>query len=281
MLLPYTVDVPMSRIPFANWVLIGATTVASVILYVEHFQREREVLEKWVRAAREMKAPPPQLREAVEKALKGEPRSFPWSLKRGESFSAAQLLSYQLVHAGPLHLVGNMVFLFVFGNAVNAKLGHLPFLGCYFGLGVLAGLAWLLLGHGPEVVGASGAIMGLVGVFLVLFPKNDVTVLYALSLGRAGSVSVPAFLVILSYMVSDLLGAAFGSGPVAYVAHLVGLFAGAALACVLVGWGWVRSERYEENLLQAVGMLPRRKDEVDYYWEQKRAGRPTARRRLR
>ena len=91
---------------------------------------------------------------------------------------------------GVLHLLGNLLFLFTFGNAVNAKLGHLPFLALYFGSGAFAGLAWLLLGSRVPVLGASGAIMGITGAFLVLYPLNEISYYDEWSL-RLRGVSTP------------------------------------------------------------------------------------------
>src|SRR5215468_1620795 len=78
------------------------------------------------------------------------------------------LFTSLFAHDGLGHLLGNMLFLFVFGNAVNAKLGHVQFLICYFLIGMLEGVVWMLLGPGPAI-GSSGAIMGIVGMFLVFY----------------------------------------------------------------------------------------------------------------
>ena len=120
-----------------------------------------------------------------------------------------------------------MIFLFCFGNAVNAKLGQGLFLAAYFLLGALDGVAWLLLGNGMPVVGASGAIMGIVGIFLVLFPRNDVNVLYWFGGAYGGSFSIAAIFLILFYMTCDLIGTLTGGGGgVAYICHLAGAWRG-------------------------------------------------------
>jgi membrane associated rhomboid family serine protease len=276
MLVPFNVDVPMSRIPLTNWVLIGVTSLISFILFL-HYMSFRSRMEKEARSEFQEKwdsnAHAKDLEDASTKVrMGGDYVPFPWSLKRGAAFSVVQLFSYQLVHGGFLHLIGNMVFLFVFGNAVNAKLGHLLFLPSYFILGALAGLAWLGMGGGKELVGASGAIMGLVGIFFVFFPKNDVSVFYWINLARMGTFNVPGFVVVIFFMLSDLFSVALlgRSGGVAYVAHLIGLFFGFALAITLVWTRWIRSTKYEENLLQAVGIMKKRKRYEDDFWEQKK-----------
>ena len=148
-----------------------------------------------------------------------------------------------------------MIFLFVFGNAVNAKLGHGLFIAAYFLLGALAAVAWLVLGHGMALVGASGAIMGLVGIFFVLFPRNDVQILYLFSLFWTGTFCISACWVILFYMGCDLYGTlSGGGGAVAYIAHVAGGLGGMALAIALLTSGWIESDYSEENLLQVLGM---------------------------
>ncbi|MHC4402869.1 MAG: rhomboid family intramembrane serine protease, partial [Planctomycetota bacterium] len=144
MLFPFNVDVPMERVPIANWIVIGLTCLVSVAL------------------------------------LMADPRHLPdfAILKGGAEFSSLQLFGHLLTHGGTFHLFANMIFLFCFGNAVNAKLGHATFLVFYFGVGALSGGAWLVFGSGEPLVGASGAIMGVVGVFFVLYPRNDVSVFY-------------------------------------------------------------------------------------------------------
>src|SRR5205823_6429966 len=144
------VDVPMARVPVANWVLIGVTSLVTIAVWVHEART----------ADRDDQEP-----------------EYPLALKPAD-FSPTQLVTYQFVHADILHLAGNMMFLFVFGNAVNAKLGHWQFVVIYLLLGVLAGAAFIPFAGGLPVLGASGAIMGIVGVFLVLFPRNDVQVFY-------------------------------------------------------------------------------------------------------
>jgi membrane associated rhomboid family serine protease len=256
MFLPFTVDVPMARLPLANWALIAVTSLISLAMFVSDRPSDWDLPDN-------LELPPPQNKknwsdaEWQKFARQFEERlqktvAPPWSLVPAR-FSVVQLLSHQLVHGDLLHLVGNMIFLFVFGNAVNAKLGHVMFLGSYFLLGALGGLAWLAFGDGRPMLGASGAIMGIVGMFLVLFPRNDVSVLY-FWWGGGGSFELPAFWVILAYMAFDLLGTLRAGEGIAYVSHLAGELVGIALVVTLILVGFIRSTRYEENLLEAMGL---------------------------
>jgi membrane associated rhomboid family serine protease len=108
------------------------------------------------------------------------------ALRRSGS-SPFQLLSHAFVHADFWHLFGNAVCLFAFGNALNMRLGNLRYLGLYLALCVAGGLAWLLFGGGPAVIGASGVAMGLAGMFFFLFPRLPMNVLvWAVGLLLAG-----------------------------------------------------------------------------------------------
>lgn len=84
------------------------------------------------------------------------------------------LLGHIWLHGGVIHLLGNMLFLWIFGNAVCAKIGNIRYLPIYLGLGVIAGISHLIF-VGGSVVGASGAIYGIVGMYLVFFPENEIT----------------------------------------------------------------------------------------------------------
>ena len=110
---------------------------------------------------------------------------------------------------GILHLLFNMLFLWVFGRAVEDRLGHVGFLAFYLVGGIIAGWAHSLVDRHP-VIGASGSIAGVTGAFLALFPRSRVQVLFFISL-----ISVPSLLFILLYVAIDLLNTMAGgvAGP--------------------------------------------------------------------
>lgn len=219
MFVPCNVDVPMQRWPLMNWGVMAVTIAVSVMI------------------------------------LFGVIGEAPWMwIGPGEDFSIAGLFGSLLTHADLLHLAGNMVFLFVFGNAVNAKVGHVPFLLCYAAIGMIEGLAWAWLADGPAV-GASGAIMGIVGMFVVFYPRNDVSVWYWLFY-QGGTFEVSAYVVIAVYFAFDLWGFVSGGDTgVAYLAHVVGLLTGFAIASAMVLTGLCPSDDDEENLYEALGLM--------------------------
>jgi membrane associated rhomboid family serine protease len=198
-----------------------------------------------------------EVEKQVKKILADSPSGrFALNTAPGE-FRVWQLVTYQFVHADVWHLFGNMLFLFCFGNAVNAKLGHLTFLGLYLACGVFAGLAWMVLGRGGGLVGASGAIAGINGVFLVLYPLNEVAVWDLWWVRVTGdALRVPSWLFIAFFMGMDFLGTMTRwGGGVAYVCHLAGETLGVGLAAGLVVAGVVRSGRGERNLLAILGIV--------------------------
>lgn len=269
MFLTYGVDVPMIRLPWVNWGLIVITLTVSVAAGCGMLSEPASGPTIEELAGKDPAENVDKLRQAVEAFRKKQTAPLPLAL-RPDHFETVQLVSSLVVHGGILHLFINMVFLFAFGNAVNAKLGHLLFLGCYMAAGIFSGLAWLLLGDGRPLVGASGAIMGIMGVFLVLYPKNDVKVWAAFAYSYAGTFTIPAYFLILGYLIGDLLGAlGMQHGGVAYVCHVAGAWLGIAIGLILVGKRWVRPERYEETLLQALGFHKKPPKFEDVYWEER------------
>jgi membrane associated rhomboid family serine protease len=244
-----SVDVPMRRPPVANWLLIAVTVAVSFADWAGVTpQRPVGVWKPLPRDFKDIADDPITRHYALQKLQPKEPAL---GLSR-EHFAAWQPVTYLFVHGDFWHLLGNMLFLFVFGNAVNAKIGQVPFLAAYLGLGALAGLVSLVFY--PGVIGASGAVMGLTGVFLVFYPLNEIAVYTQLSLQLSGDAwRFPSWLYILFYMALDLLGVLVGGQGIAYVAHLTGGLAGAALALGLLAAGLYPPDRGERNLLQVLG----------------------------
>ncbi len=158
--------------------------------------------------------------------------------------SLASLFSSMFLHGGFLHLAGNMLFLGIYGRNVEHRLGRIGYLVGYLGSGVVATLAFSLL-TGPSwspLVGASGAIAGVLGFYFVLFPRNRVKMLVVLPPFFFDVFLVPARLVLGLYiLVDNLLPLMSGSqSSVAYGAHLGGFFAGLVGAMVgeRLAWQW-------------------------------------------
>ena len=140
------------------------------------------------------------------------------------------LLSSMFMHGGWLHLGGNMLFLYIFGDNVEHTMGSVAFLVFYVIAGVVASFAQILVDPGSLIptLGASGAIAGVLGAYIVLFPSNRVLVYFFYS-----AVWVPALLVLGLWFVIQLVSGVGQiavsqqtSGGVAYLAHVGGFVAG-------------------------------------------------------
>ena len=149
------------------------------------------------------------------------------------------VLYAMFLHGGWAHLLGNMLFLYVFGNNVEDRLGRLKYLAFYLGCGYAATYGFSLLDADSTqpLVGASGAIAGVLGAYLVLYPRAKVWSL--LTFFFFLPVRLPAWLVlggwfVLQYLYFRGAGVAGGSG-VAYGAHVIGFLVGAALVWRLRG----------------------------------------------
>lgn len=151
-------------------------------------------------------------------------------------------VSAMFLHSEPAHLLGNMVYLFVFGPVVEDRLGRLRFLGVYLATGVLATYAFALTEAGgtTPLVGASGAVSGVLGAYLVVQFRSRVTTLVLFVL----PVRLPGWALVASYFVLEyFLYVTFTLTPgadtgVAYAAHVYGFIAGlvAGLAVYRVRW---------------------------------------------
>lgn len=140
------------------------------------------------------------------------------------------LITAMFLHAGWMHLIGNMAFLWIFGDNVEDAMGHLRFLVFYLLCGVVAGLVHVGMNPASEIpaIGASGAISGVLGAYLVLHPKARVLTLFVRVL-----VPLPAIVVLGAWIVLQVVNVSLtgegGGGGVAWWAHIGGFVAGALL----------------------------------------------------
>lgn len=168
---------------------------------------------------------------------------FDWALIPAVFTDGQQLhglFSSMFLHGGWMHLIGNMLFLWIFGDNLEEELGHLGFSLFYLASGVAAGLAQVA--SAPQslvpMVGASGAIAGVMGGYLLMFPKARVDILF-IFIVFFRVFPVPAWLMLGAWFALQLLagaGADPDTGGVAYWAHAGGFVAG----LVLIAPIWLR-----------------------------------------
>ena len=214
-MIPIRDDAPRLTLPFFTWTLIAVNV--GVFLYQFALAIDS-----------------PRAEMAFVGAFGVVPARVGAAITGSEPMLAGMLpiLTSMFLHGGWMHLIGNMWFLWIFGDNVEDELGHGFFLLFYVGCGVLAAVAQFLADPGSNIpmVGASGAIAGVMGAYLIRFPRARVTVLFPIIIIWT-TVRLPAFLMLtywLAIQVYSGSGSA-GGGGVAWWAHVGGFAAGIGL----------------------------------------------------
>ena len=165
-----------------------------------------------------------------------------------------QLLTCIFLHGGWLHFLGNMWFLHIFGDNVEDRLGRLGYVAFYLGAGILASCAHLLFNTDSIIptIGASGAIAGVMGAYLLLFPRATVLTLVPIFFFiHVIVIPAPFFLVfwfLLQFFQGSLSIAGGGAaGGVAWWAHIGGCAAGAAIVYALSRSGALKRQTDDVN----------------------------------
>ncbi|HEY8667002.1 MAG TPA: rhomboid family intramembrane serine protease, partial [Tepidisphaeraceae bacterium] len=199
MILPIRTDSPLRNTPYMNWLLILANVIVFLAqVYTQH----------------------------------GEPRRLSGLELYPQDTRLYQYFTYAFLHANALHIVGNMLFLYIFGNNVNDKMGNLGYLAFYLAGGVFAGIAYVVTQPVAPVLGASGAVAAVTGAYLVLFPRSSITVIYFFWL--IGQFELPSLYFILFFFAQDVvLNFAHASG-VAHMAHIGGTIFGSGICFALL-----------------------------------------------
>ncbi len=166
---------------------------------------------------------------------------IPQQLTTNWSGEWTTLLTSQFLHGGWLHLISNMVYLWVFGNNIEDRLGHLKYLFFYLTCGTLAALCQWFININSIIpsLGASGAISGVLGAYLIWFPRARITTLIFLGFFIT-TINVPALVIIGIFFLQNLISGfaslqtaanmSVETGGVAYWAHLGGFIVGMIFA---------------------------------------------------
>jgi membrane associated rhomboid family serine protease len=195
MIVPYRVSTLTMRSPWANLVIMGINVVMFFLVVADAVPEgilDRLVLVDW---------------------------------------SPVGLIGYQFLHGGILHLAGNMVLLWVFGNALNGIMHDLDYALTYLITGVIAGATHLLI-DGSPVIGASGAISGMMGLYLAVYPKNDISCFYWFF--RPGTFEVKGYILIFGWFIWDVISALRHVPGIACWAHVGGMVGGFAIGLLLL-----------------------------------------------
>lgn len=175
----------------------------------------------------------------------GEPLIRQWSvvprrLVDNPAGDVTTIFTALFMHGGWMHLIGNMLYLWIFGDNVEDRLGSVKFLLFYLVCGIAATIAQVAVNPGSNIpnLGASGAIAGVLGAYLVMFPQGQVRVLMGRALVNMPAIAVIGLWILLQFV--NGIGAIADTaetGGVAYMAHIGGFIAGLALAFVFRGSG--------------------------------------------
>jgi membrane associated rhomboid family serine protease len=160
----------------------------------------------------------------------------------GVALHVIRIFTSMFLHGGWLHLIGNMLFLFVFGRSIEDRFGHGKFLMIYFLGGFVAALTHIFFNVGSRIptIGASGAIAAVLGAYFVCFPAARVTTLIPIII-FFWKVELPAFIILGYWFLIQIAAAHMDSlsiqsatrGGTAYWAHVGGFIAGAVMALIL------------------------------------------------
>jgi membrane associated rhomboid family serine protease len=293
LIIPWRVDVPGERLPFINWLIITGTITAFFFQTVSVYKRKSMLPAKMneytnrsvEEVAKEFGVEEKRLKKIEQAAEKTARRLkefisrkyiyaefknqlikkailmeyFAWGKIRPfilNGWKITGLLGYIWLHGGILHLLGNMLFLWIFGNAVCAKIGNFRYLPTYIGLGFIAGISQVIFAGGSGI-GASGAINGIMGMFLVFFPQNEIACYFIfffplLIRPYCKELCMSSYWMILFWLAFDIWGVIKGGGRVAYFAHVGGFAAGFCIAVLMLKLKMVTMERYEKSLLQII-----------------------------
>ncbi|WP_428268813.1 rhomboid family intramembrane serine protease [Haliangium sp.] len=242
-------DEPNARaVPWVNYALMGANVAVFVVLSVPLMARAPDpadpLVQEYLRelAHRYPQLDPRALLAAVRELSAYDVFLHRWGYRAAEP-SLLTLFTAMFLHGGWLHVTGNMLFLWIYGDNVEHRMGHAGYLVAYLACGVVATLAYAAFlpasSAGVPLVGASGAISGVLGFYFLWFPKNRVRVLVLLFPIYVDVWKVSARLVLGAYVVIDNvlpLLLTQGAGGVAHGAHLGGFAAGLGTAFGLDRW---------------------------------------------
>jgi membrane associated rhomboid family serine protease len=216
--IPLRDTIPSRTVPFVNYILIGANVLAFLfeLSLGPHLQAFVHVFGV--------------VPERVLTIVAREPGLI--------HYAVFPFFTSMFLHGGWLHLLGNMLYLYIFGDNVEDALGHVRYLLFYLGCGVVASLSHLALNLSSNIptVGASGAIAGVLGAYFLLYPKARVVTLLIIFI-FIKIVEIPAFLFLglwflFQFISGAVASASQGAGGVAWWAHIGGFAAGAAYTVI-------------------------------------------------
>lgn len=211
MFLPIRTDSPLRTSPYMNWALL----VINVLMFV----------------AQNLIASPTGYGDWYD----------PLVLSASEP-TLTQFITYGFLHADGWHLAGNMLFLYIFGNNVNDKMGHVGYGAFYLASIVFSGLFYVLWEKQGLVLGASGGTSAVVGAYMILFPRARITILVFFFI--IGTFEIPSLWFVLAFFLKDVMGLS-GQSQVAHSAHVGGTLFGFVVCLVLLAVNLLPRDQFD------------------------------------
>jgi len=240
MLLPIG-DVPNPKTtPYVNWLLIGINIAVFIVVTLPLSAARPDLndpaLLEYLNLLGARGDWPPQL--VYDHISAYDLVVFKYGF-RPAVFSLVSMFSAMFLHAGWMHLAGNMLFLWIYGDNVEDRLGHVGYLIAYLGSGLVATLFFGMFVPNSNVpmLGASGAISGVLGFYFLWFPRNRIKVFVFLFPFIMTTFLIPSRIVLGVYLLLDnilpFMTTSAEGGGVAYGAHIGGFFAGLGIALAI------------------------------------------------
>ncbi len=236
---------PRSYTPWMNWTLMAANILVYLFITIplsrQGVDTNDPILHEYLRTIANQLPPGVTIKDVLSQVSSYDLYTFVHGYKPGAP-KTADLFYSMFLHGGLLHLAGNMLFLWIYGDNVEYRLGKLGYLMIYLFTGVLATLFFAIF-TGPSMiplVGASGAISGILGFYFLLFPRNKIKVFIALIPFYVDVIFLPSRLVLGIFIVIDNILPFLVShqSAVAYGAHIGGFLGGMAIAFVGERFSW-------------------------------------------
>lgn len=239
-MLPLRDNIPTRRFPFVNYTLI---VICVLVFFVQVSSKDggRGIIERYGMVPARITNPEQAASFRVTEADSGRDIEIP--LAPSAVPVLLTMVTCVFLHGGWMHLIGNMLFLHIFGDNVEDTFGHLGYLIFYLFTGVLAGLAHLITGPDSTIptIGASGAIAGIMGGYMILYPHSKVLTLIPIIIFQI--VVIPAWIFLGIWMIIQLVQGSYAlgiaGGGVAWWAHVGGFVAGVAIAWLLKSIHWL------------------------------------------
>jgi membrane associated rhomboid family serine protease len=244
---------PRNFSPWVNWLLIAANVAIYVFISLPLSSRQADpndpMLLDYLRVMSPSVPSLRTLRVLLANISAYDVFVFAHGYKPGAP-ELSDLFFAMFLHANFLHLFGNMLFLWIYGDNVEYRLGRIGYLITYLATGAIATLVFAMFAGSSmmPLVGASGAISGVLGLYFLLFPRNKVKMFVALFPFFVNVILLPArwvlgFFILLDNLLPFLVGAQSG---VAYGAHIGGFVSGLAIAWAgeQFAWHWPWTDRF-------------------------------------